>query len=69
MSVKVTTNSEQRNLAGLFGKFRKDEKGATAIEYCLIVGLIFLAILAAVRSYTDSTSDMYHEIEDTLKNG
>ncbi|MEO1137353.1 MAG: Flp family type IVb pilin, partial [Pseudomonadota bacterium] len=69
MSVKAMTDSKQRNLAALVGRFRDDEEGATAIEYSLIVGLIFLAIVAAVRSYTDSTSEMYQEIEDTLENG
>ena len=31
-------------------KFRRDESGATAIEYSLIAGFIALAIIAAVGS-------------------
>lgn len=69
MSVEVMTDSKQRNLAALVSRFRDDEEGATAIEYSLIVGLIFLVIVAGVRNYTESTSDMYQEIEDTLENG
>lgn len=42
------------------------ERGATAIEYSLICGLIFLAIVAAVRNYTASTSDMYSQINSVL---
>ncbi|MEM9170186.1 MAG: Flp family type IVb pilin [Pseudomonadota bacterium] len=43
-----------------------DRRGGTQIEYALIVGLIFLAIVAAVRSYADATSLMYNEIETNL---
>jgi pilus assembly protein Flp/PilA len=32
----------------MFGKFLRDESGATAIEYSLIAGFIALAIIAAV---------------------
>ena len=46
--------------------FWDNEDGATSIEYSLIVGLIFLAIVGAVRSYSESTSDMYGEIEAAL---
>lgn len=46
--------------------FVRCERGATAIEYSLIVSLIFLAIVAAVRNYTASTSDMYSAINSVL---
>jgi pilus assembly protein Flp/PilA len=32
----------------MFGKFLREESGATAIEYSLIAGFIALAIIAAV---------------------
>ena len=48
--------------------FFDDENGATAIEYSLIVALIFLAVVSAIRSYTETTSGMYGEISDTLTN-
>lgn len=55
---------------GWFGKaarrFADDERGATAIEYSLIVSLIFLAIVGAVKAYVNSTSEMYSEISSTL---
>ncbi|MBY0420854.1 MAG: Flp family type IVb pilin [Parvularculaceae bacterium] len=46
--------------------FARDARGATAIEYSLIIALIFLAIVAAVRNYTASTSDMYSTINSVL---
>lgn len=60
---------ERRDVAALGDRFRRNGDGATAIEYCLILSLIFLAIVAAVRGYTQSTSEMYHEIDQTLQNG
>lgn len=59
----------RRSLTALVSRFRRNDDGATAIEYCLILALIFLAIVAAVRSYTESTSEMYHTIDETLQNG
>ncbi len=48
--------------------FFRDERGATAIEYGLIVGLIFLAIIGAVRQYADNTEDMYSAISSAVVN-
>lgn len=47
-------------------RFVENDSGATAIEYSLIVSLIFLAIVAAVRSFTDSASVMYNVIDENL---
>lgn len=62
-----TSFTQIRRAAGSARAFVKDTGGSTAIEYSLIVGLIFLAIVGAVRSFTDSTSDMYEEITTTLE--
>ena len=50
----------------LGARFSRDERGATAIEYGLIVALIFLAIVASVRSFTTETSSMYSAIESSV---
>lgn len=47
-------------------RFARDESGATVVEYALIVALIFLAIVAAVNNYTNSTKDMYSMITSSL---
>ena len=49
--------------------FLRSEDGATSIEYGLIVALIFLAIIASVRAFSESTSGMYTTVSDTLANG
>ncbi len=56
----------RRQFATLTADFRRDENGATAIEYGLIAALIFLAIAASIRNFTGSTSEMYDEIATTL---
>lgn len=38
--------------------FLTDESGATAIEYGLIVSLIFLVIVTAMTSFGNNTSSM-----------
>ncbi len=52
----------------LFSRFVRDEKGSTAIEYGLIVSLIFLAIMAAVRGFTDANNEIYSDIQSALQN-
>jgi pilus assembly protein Flp/PilA len=49
-------------------RFRRDERGATAIEYGLIVSLIFLAATAAIKGYASKTNVMYSNISSNLSN-
>ena len=56
----------RKRLSLVVRDFLQNEDGATAIEYSLIAGLIFLAIVASVRAYTSTTSDMYNEISSTI---
>lgn len=49
-------------------QFIREDDGSTAIEYSLIVSLIFLAILAAVKGFTDETRNMYSEIQSAMVN-
>ena len=39
--------------------FRRDQSGATAIEYALIAGLIFIALTTALSVYGDSAGGLY----------
>ena len=50
----------------LFERFVQDDRGSTAIEYGLIVSLIFLAILAAVNGFTAENKNMYSNIQSAL---
>ncbi len=46
--------------------FLDDQSGATAIEYALIVGLIFLAIVTAVTTFTQNTNTLYQKIGNAV---
>ena len=46
-------------IVGLLRLFAKDESGATAIEYGLIVSLIFLAILSSVGTMSGVVTALY----------
>jgi pilus assembly protein Flp/PilA len=50
----------------MFSAFVRDERGATVIEYGLIVALIFLAILTSVNAFTDNTNSMYSDIVSAM---
>jgi pilus assembly protein Flp/PilA len=57
-----------RKLKTTLGAFAADESGATAIEYGLIVSLIFLAIVTSVNVFANNTGEMYSEISSALAN-
>lgn len=42
------------------------QSGATAIEYGLIVGLIFLVIVAAVTTLSTDMSNMYNTVSNAV---
>jgi len=43
-------------------KFRKDEEGATAIEYGLIAALIAVAAITAMSSLGDQLSTTFNDV-------
>ena len=45
----------------------REEKGATAVEYGLLVGLIAVAIIATVTLLGDQLNALYTEITTALK--
>ncbi|KMO43279.1 hypothetical protein VQ03_08905 [Methylobacterium tarhaniae] len=45
-------------------RFRREQSGATAIEYALIAGLIFLALTSALALYGGSTGGLYGILSD-----
>src|SRR5882762_8890336 len=49
-----------------FRRLVADESGATAIEYSLIAGLIFLAIVTSMFTLRDRVSGIYNTIGDEI---
>ncbi len=50
-------------------KLRRDEEGATAIEYGLIVALISAAALVAMAAVGTSLNEMFGTINNALGDG
>ena len=44
----------------------RDERGTTSVEYAVIVGVLFLAIVASVRAFSSETIEMFSEIESAV---
>lgn len=63
---KERANSLQIIGRPMLKRFFNDDSGATAIEYALICGLLFLAIVTALYSYGDSMGVLYKKIGDAI---
>ncbi len=48
--------------------FWHDTRGATALEYALIIGLFFMAIVGAITTFTDSMGTMFQKITTAISN-
>ncbi|HXQ10867.1 MAG TPA: Flp family type IVb pilin [Caulobacteraceae bacterium] len=56
---RLATRHRLRDLAA-------NQAGATAVEYGLIVSLIFLVILGSVTAFGNKATDMYNTISSTI---
>jgi len=65
MAAKIAKG--RRHLEKLTEEFRNDEEGATAIEYGLIVSLIFVVIIAAVKNVAATNSENYDTLTTTIQ--
>ena len=51
------------------GKLRRDEKGATAVEYGIMVSLIAVVIIVGVTTLGGGLGDTFAEIQCTMTGG
>ncbi|MEX6633322.1 Flp family type IVb pilin [Hyphococcus lacteus] len=66
MKTKEKKKRLRSGASNLIRSFRRNQDGATAIEYGLILAMLFLAIVGAIRSFATSNSAMYDRIDQTL---
>ena len=52
-----------RRLLGIL----KNEQGATAIEYGLILAMVFLAMLGAVNLFAETTISMWENVSNEVQ--
>ena len=50
----------------LIRRFLNDERGATAIEYALIVGMIFLVIVGAVSLFASRATGTFDKVSTAV---
>ncbi|PKP80360.1 MAG: Flp family type IVb pilin [Alphaproteobacteria bacterium HGW-Alphaproteobacteria-18] len=55
-----------RSIRNCLHRFCADERGATAIEYGMIVALIFIAIVGSVTSMAGENDKVYETIENAI---
>ena len=48
-------------------KLGRDEKGATAVEYGLILALVFLSMIAGVQTFASSTIGMWNNVTNAVE--
>ena len=48
-------------------KLYRDERGATAVEYGLILALVFLAMVGAVASVAGTTTGMWNYVSNKVQ--
>lgn len=64
----VIDNVLARAAAAVQARIVRDERGATAVEYGLIVGLIAVAIIGAIVAMSGALSGLFGEITTELEN-
>jgi len=47
-------------------KMIRDKRAATAVEYGLILALIFLAMIVSLRNVATATTGMWNNVSDTV---
>jgi pilus assembly protein Flp/PilA len=52
----------------LINRFRRDERGATAIEYTMLVVFIALAIAVGATALGTGINDLFNKVGSTLTN-
>jgi len=48
-------------------RFLRDEAGATSIEYCIILALMFLVILSALTAFGGTSSGIFNSAMNTIR--
>lgn len=52
---------------GFFRTLILDQRGATAVEYGLILAMVVLAIIAALIGLADVTTTMWNDVSDKVQ--
>ena len=53
-------------MIGFFKTLKDDDRGATAIEYGLIVALIIFGMMAGMMTFATGLTDMWNNVDQTI---
>lgn len=65
VSYELTMGASQ--VVQFLKRLERDERGATAVEYGLILALIFLALVGAVEAFGQETIEMWNNISSEVQ--
>lgn len=57
----------RRFITRFAARLARDESGATAIEYGMIMGLMFLVVLSAFTAFADTSTGIFKMAMDSLR--
>ena len=63
----MCSKSRNRSVRRIVQQLLKDSEGATAVEYGLILSLVFLAMIGAVAGFGDETIAMWEQVTDDVE--
>lgn len=63
----ATTLSNLATLSTFMRRFKRDESGATAIEYGLVLAIFSIVVTTALSSIGSSLSSVFTKVSDFLK--
>ena len=66
MGLQIVPTGEQMKLSKFLNKLECDASGATAVEYGLILALVFLAILGSIQGVAGATIDMWSDVATAM---
>lgn len=55
-------------MLSLIRRFRRDERGATATEYAMLIVFVALAIAVGAQSLSGGLNTLFTNIKDTISN-
>ena len=65
--MSLATQSRQPDCATALSRWAGCRRGATSIEYAVIIGIVFMAIVIGIRSFAAESGEMYNEISSAVQ--
>jgi pilus assembly protein Flp/PilA len=66
LPLSMGTDDRGTKMKQLLQRLRRDNRGATALEYGMIISLIVIAAVPAMSSVADETIAMWGDVETTM---